>query len=268
MQTIIEKAKIVKGTTVEIHFTEVNDKGDRSKNSKSLGAPMHDDLTTAFANLGIHLAILTGYVKSNQVKNIETPKEELTEGFHVTSFSIGGTDEDQGVVISGHRKLASGKAVILNTPFERFEVKEESRYVYMDDLVDRLDRVKKELADYFSGAKRGAEKQQKLDFGDDKPKATKMQIAEPEKPLFKKEKKDTDGLHDVTEEYIDLNKQRQDKLKIPPADPDAMARVAASDIEDAEIIEETPNQPPPKKSRKKVPQSAAAPGGEIEEETN
>lgn len=271
---IIEKAKIVKGETVEIHYVEVNDKGDRLKASKSLKAPMHDDLKQAFKNLAIHLAIMTGYVSSKQVKDIETPKEELTEKFFVTSYSIGGTDEDQGVVISGHHKLPNGKAVILNIPFERFNVKEESRYVFMDDLQERLDRVEVELKAFFDGSKRGQEQQQKLDFGEEKAKATKLVIAEPETPLFKKEgKKDTDGLHDVTEEYFELNNQRNEgKLKIPPADPEAMARVAAADIEDAEVIEETPNTPAPagkgKKStnKKRVAQSADAPGGIVEED--
>src|SRR3954468_1654574 len=131
MQTIIEKAKIVKGETVEVHYIEINDKGDRAKMSKSLKAPMHDDLKQAFKNIAIHLAIMTGYVATKQVKDIETPKEELTEGFIVTSYSIGGNEEDQGVVISGHKKLPSGKAVILNTPFERFTQKEETRYIFM-----------------------------------------------------------------------------------------------------------------------------------------
>jgi hypothetical protein len=270
MQMIIEKAKIVKGETVEIHYVEINDKGDRLKASKSLKAPMHDDLKQAFKNLAIHLAIMTGYVSSKQVKDIETPKEELTEKFFVTSYSIGGNDEDQGVVISGHHKLNNGKAVILNIPFERFNVKEESRYVFMDDLQERLDRVEIELKAFFDGSKRGQEQQQKMDFGEDKPKATKLVIAEPEKPVFKG-KKDDAGLHDVTEEYIEMNTQRQNKLKIPPADPDAMARVAASDIEDAHVIEEIPNTHAPagkaKKSanKKRVAQSADAPGGIVEE---
>lgn len=263
MQMTIEKAKIVKGETVEINYTEINDKGDRVKASKSLKAPMHDDLKQAFKNLAIHLAVMTGYVSSKQVKDIATPKEEQTEKFHVTSYSIGGTDEDQGVVISGHHKLPNGKAVILNIPFERFNVKEESRYVFMDDLQERLDRVEVELKAFFDGSKRGQEQQGTLAFGEGE-KVTKLVIAEPEKTGFKKDK---DGFVDVTDEYI----KAPNGAKIQKADPDAMARVASSDIQDAEVIEETTNTPTPagkaKKSanKKRVAQSADAPGGIVEE---
>ena len=262
MLLTIDKAKLVKGgEKVEISFTKTADNGTKSSGSEVFTAPIHPDLREAFNALTIHFGIMTGQIPLKSIKDIAKYSEQLTEGFKVSSYSIGGDNE--GVTITGTRLLWNGKAFNSNTPYYLFEESEQTRYTFMDDLSDRLARVDEELHKYYEGVKRGTDGQ--LTMFDEKP-VTKMQIAEPEKPVFKP---DTQGLHDVTEEYFELNNQRKDNLKIPPADPEAMARVAAGGIEDAQVIEETPNTPPKKKKettrKKKVAQSAEAPGGEIEE---
>lgn len=265
MLLTIDKAKLVKGgEKVEISFTKQADNGTKSSGGELFNAPIHPDLKKAFDALIIHFAIMTGQLPLKSVKDITNFKDELIEGFKVSGISIGGDNE--GITLTGTRLLWNGKAFNSNTPYYKFEESDQTRYTHMDDLIERLDRVKDELIKYMDG-KRGADGQLDL-FESDKEKVTKMQIAEPDKPVFKTDaQKDTDGLHDVTEEYMEINKNRQEtKLKIPPADPEAMARVKAGDIEDAEIISETPNPPKPKGSRKKkVAQSADAPGGEMEE---
>lgn len=125
--------------------------------------PVHKDLTQSFQNLAIHLALLTGYVSVKTVKNIETPKAELTEGFHVNGISVK-TGDDPGVVISGHRILENGKAVILNTPFTRFEEGEESAYKFTDDLVNRIERAELEVNAYVDGSKLGDDPQLAMTF--------------------------------------------------------------------------------------------------------
>lgn len=271
MKLTIDKAKLVKGETLDYQYLKTDDTGAKSKGSESLKAPVHADLKQAFENLGIHLAIMCGYVPSSKVKDIETPKPELSEGFHVTSYSIGGDEDDQGVVISGHKLLPDGKAVILNTPFRRFTESEQSRYVFMDDLQERLDRLDTEVRSYVDGSKRGADAQLNLFEGDEKKETVnKMQVLPEEKPVFK-EPMVTGVETDVTDLYI-----KPGGAKIPQADPEAMKRVAAMDHEEAEILEETknsdtkalPEAKPEKKATKrtkKVPQSAAAPGGEVED---
>lgn len=262
MLLTIDKAKLVKGgEKVEISFTKQADNGTKSSGSELFTAPIHPDLKKAFDALIIHFAILIGQLPLKSVKEIENYKEDLIEGFRVSSFSIGGDNE--GVTITGTRLLWNGKAFNSNTPYYLFEESDQNRYTHMDDLIECLDRVKDELTRYMDGTKRGTDGQ--LTMFDEKP-VTNMQIAAPEKPVFKP---DTQGLHDVTEEYIEHNKKRQEsKSNIPQADPEAMARVAAGGIEDAEVLEETPNTPTPKPKggrKKKVAQSAEAPGGEVEE---
>jgi len=265
MLLTIDKAKLVKGgEKVEISFTKTAENGTKSSGSEVFNAPIHPDLKKAFDALIIHFAVMTGQIPLKSVKDIANYKDELIEGFKVSSYSIGGDNE--GVTITGTRLLWNGKAYNSNTPYYLFEESEQTRYTFMDDLRDRLTRVDEELHKYYEGVKRGTDGQ--LNMFEDKP-VTKMQIAEPEKPVFKS---DTKGLHDVTEEYFELNKKRQESTaKILPADPEAMKRVAAADHEEAEVLDETPNTPalPPAKPKggrkKKVAQSADAPGGEIEE---
>lgn len=120
--------------------------------------PVHKDLIQSFQNLAIHLAILTGYVSVKQVKNIETPKPELVDGFWVNSISVKGGD-DPGAVISGHRILENGKAVILNTPFQRFEEGEETAYKFTEDFVDKIERAEKETNYFVDGTKKGDDAQ-------------------------------------------------------------------------------------------------------------
>ena len=175
------------------------------------------------------------------------------------------------MVISGHKLLPDNKAVILNTPFRRFTESEQSRYVFMDDLQERLDRLDTEVRAYVDGSKRGADAQLNLFEGDDKKEVVnKMQVLPEEKPIFK-EPMVTGVETDVTDLYI----KAPNGAKIPQADPEAMKRVAAMDHEEAEILEETkncdtkalPEGKPAKKAttrKKKVAQSADAPGGEIE----
>ncbi len=259
----IEKAKLKKGAdSIDFSFIKLDEDGTRKAGSENVTAPIHTDLKLAFESLAIHLAVMVYFVKPGQIKDIANVKPDLFEGFNVTSFSLGGDDGKEGVTLSGTRILSNGKAFNFNTPFYRFEEDEKTRYTFMDDLQEKLERLDEELHAYYAGTKRGAAAQLEM-F--DAPPITNLQIAAPEKPISN----DTNGLHDVTEEYIEFNENRKAAQKIPKADPDAMARVAAADHEEAEVLEETTNKPaPPAKKggrKKRVAQSAEAPGGQIED---
>lgn len=229
----INKAKIVKKETLDIWFTKLNDKGEKASAYESSKVPWHEDLSQSFENLAIHLAICCGYRRANQVKQIETPPVELTEGFHVTSFSIAGDDDNPGFVISGHRILPDGKAVILNTPFRRFEEDEKTQYIFIEDLKEKLQRIDKELRAYMDGSKRGVDPQGKLNF--DKAPENVTAETDPAKEVYK-----SNG--------------------IAVADADAMERVADSgfDLNDVKL----PPPPPSTGGRKKKPQTQENPAGE------
>jgi len=242
----IKKAKFFKKTQkLEIHYIKMDDKKTKSTVKEENEAPMHPDLMQAFNNLRVHLSILGGHLKAKEIENISLPDDEILNPYHVSGFAIGGND-DPGVVLTGHMILPDGKAVIINTPFYRFTENEETRYMFMDDLIEKLDRIDVELRAYMDGSKRGMDAQLNLPFDENEPVVNKARILPEEKKLFK-----TPGAS-----------------KMPDADPEAIKRVA-KDIADAEIIEEMPDKKEIKKKpgrgKKKVPQSAEAPGGEIEE---
>lgn len=136
---------------------------DRKKRKTTLEdeTPVHADLIQSYQNLAIHFAILTGYVQPKQVKNIKTPDPKLTEGFWINGLSVKSGD-DPGVIISGHRKLENGKAVILNTPFQRLQEGEETAYKYQDDLNDKLERAEEEISAFIDGTKKGDDPQMGL----------------------------------------------------------------------------------------------------------
>lgn len=235
MQVTIERAKIsAKKEGIDLTYSRQDEKGEPVETSEQFKGAFHPDLKLAFENMACHLAIMTGYVLPSQVKDITNPKEELFESFHVTSFSLGGTDDMPGVVVSGHKKLPNGKTVTLNTPFTLFNESEQTRYQFMDDLEERLERVKNEIIIYMKGEKRADDPQGSL-F--DQPKVTKAQIL-PE---------------------VDENTTLKDK---------GLGLFKTETVEEAKEVEYTPQTLPVGKVKKtkKVKQSADNPSGEVSED--
>lgn len=134
-------------------------------------AIIHKDLQAALDVLAIHLAVSCNYVKARQVKDIASGERELAEKFHINGYSIGGDDENPGIMILGHHTCPDGLAVILNSPFRKIDVAPESRYTFMDDLVARVEVIESEINQYLDGSKRGESTQGTLDLKDE-PKAT------------------------------------------------------------------------------------------------
>lgn len=262
------KAKQEKGGLLDVHFFEQGTDNLKVPTSRMCPWPVHQDLTDAWTALSIHWLILTGYAAASAVTDISDVPAELIEGVHVKGFSFGGEDKAEGIILSGHRILKNKKAVIVNTPFTRFEEKDDSRYQWMDDLINCLDTLRSEVVAYMNGTKRGENPQQELPFSEP---VTKAKIAEEDKGgVFKKE-----VLNGASETWVDSGKdipsERTVASKVAAADPDAMKRVAAmgTDQEDA-VAHQTNTNPTVKekkeRKKKKVAQTAAAPGGEIEVE--
>lgn len=258
----LKKAKIDKEKALDISYIKPDAVNKPVPTNETHTSPMHEDLIAAWRRLDKHLAIMVGYVKTKE-PDINAVDGTLFEGFTARAFSIGGGDDkNDGVVISGHVKLPNGKAVILNTPFTRFEEKPETRYQYMDDLVWCLDKLKAEIIAYVKGDKMGKNPQGNL--FDQQPeeapkteKVTKIQFAPEEGQLA-----------GGTGQFVQGNgAPKKTRKKVSEnADPEAMARVAAASND--ELNGKTGEQPEPAKKertgRKRVPQSPDAPGGIVE----
>jgi hypothetical protein len=160
----IEKVKMVKNDYLKVDFSKIEPDATTSSDSyENKMRPVHPDCRAAFKNLSVHLGLLCDYLSTRQIKEIDKYDQELVEAFHVTGISIGGGDGEEGIVLTGHKITKSGKAVILNSPFTRFEEDEKTVYRHVDNLRTRVDAVIQEAKLYLEG-KRGEEAQQKLEF--------------------------------------------------------------------------------------------------------
>lgn len=217
-----------KDGVLEIGYTKKDDPGQCDE---TFGAKPHTDLISAIQRLVIHWAVLVYYVDPASIPDIAGVSSDVTKDMKVSSCSISGDDGKQNVTICGQRKVANNRWVNINTPPRMFAENEATRYQYMDDLMENLNLLDQELRAFMDGSKRAPEPQQQLPFEEPaKEKVTKIKI-EP-------------GMTSAGS-------------ALPPADPDAMARVAEGDG-----IKKKGGRP------KKVAQSAQHPSGQkiVEEE--
>lgn len=175
----ITKVKLIKGgETLELSTVKQEANRSTTKAKEEHSAAVHVDLKSAMLQLAIHFAILADYIKPSQVKAIKVPDEEmgvdvdelsydpeLIKGFNVTGYSLGGDEEDRGIIITGHKLKSNGKAIIINTPFTRFIEAEESMYQFIDHLEYKISKVEAEVQLYLQG-KVAPEPQASFDFPD------------------------------------------------------------------------------------------------------
>lgn len=189
--------------------------------------PVHEDFKNAVQGLAVHLAILTDFLpikKSGDAGAIAM--------FTVTGYSVKGEDGNRGFVITGYLSTKRGGTVILNSPFTRFEEDEATVYSLVGDVESKISSIEEESKQYLFKGKQAPKKQLSLDMpGDEKVTNIKM-----DKPLKDgNEIVDDDDDFDldelIQEEYVDPYKSGIG-MKIPPADPDAMKRVAEMDDEE------------------------------------
>lgn len=193
----IKKAKLnntKKGTSLVLWYEELLASGDKVITEKEThSAIIQKEIQEGFDRLALHLAIMVGYVKPGDVEDIAAPDPELSQGFFVSQFSIGGDESEgtDGITLSGRKILSGGKAHNFNTPFYRFNEGEASRYTYMDDVIAAINYLEGEIIAYKKGEKRGTPLQQEMDFKDPKaadPEAMKRvaEMDKEEKPKVKK----------------------------------------------------------------------------------
>jgi len=156
----IKKAKIKDDLFLEGEYNE-DLPGHSKKNTKfSCTVPVHDDLKTAFQKLHIHLAILCDEVTAPKKKDFN---QADFEAFTARGFSIGGSDDNEGVTISGAKEGKYG-LVNLNTPFTKYA---ESEYPFINELGLDMQTAIYEVDQYLFNDKRAPEKQLEMDFEHD-----------------------------------------------------------------------------------------------------
>lgn len=167
MQTEITKAKITKHKTLEVIFTRHNDDDTQTEVTEKHDNLVHPDLEAAFQKLIPHLLVICDLREGDVIgtgKNkyaIDAVPAEHYAKFGVTSFSIGGGSDGEGVTITGNKKLNSSQVLNLNTPFQKYE-DELSEYKYGSELADAVQGCIYEVEQYLAG--KCAAKQTELVF--------------------------------------------------------------------------------------------------------
>jgi hypothetical protein len=156
----IKKAKIKDDLFLEAEYSQdlIGHKKQDIKISSTV--PVHSDMTDAFKKLEKHLAYLCGEKDCPKYKLFDTTD---VEGFDVRSFSIGGSDEHEGVTVSGYKDGPFG-LVNLNTPFTKFA---EGEYPFLDKLSEDVQACIYEVELYLFEGKKAPEQQTSLEFPED-----------------------------------------------------------------------------------------------------
>lgn len=165
MELQIKKVKIDKKGIPEIDYVEVREDGKNPNIAHEGKGTAHDDLINAVRELAPHYALITGYAAFNKGLKLDSLKAGV-DNFKVSGYSIGGQDEDEGITIMGHIIVPwSGKAVIINSPFQRFGEEEGNKayYKFIDRLAEVVEKIVEEAILYIGG-KFKPEAQQELVF--------------------------------------------------------------------------------------------------------
>lgn len=121
------------------------------------GHKPHQDLLQAFKTLHVHLALICEQVSANNGVVAINPKKDKgttlsslrtnVDAYTVTGFSIGGSDENEGVTLIGSRTLSDDAILNLTSPFKKWE----SEYRFKDDLEVDMGIAIQECLNYING---------------------------------------------------------------------------------------------------------------------
>lgn len=145
----ITKAKLIKGTYLEVSFSDGN--AEVNKSYPHTEAP--PKLMKAFQYLNHHLCDLTD--------QRDATGQPDYDNVVCRGYSVKGDDEKEGVVVTGVRTLKNGKTITMNSPFTNIEIA-DSDYSNIKQLVECLDRCRDEIKTFMANNKSEDEIQGKL----------------------------------------------------------------------------------------------------------
>lgn len=189
----IKKAKIKNRLFLAYEYT-ATENGTENKISTSSDAPIHDDLQSVFNAFIPHFALITEEVKiDDKIRDSITGATEgnilpeTLDKYSVTGITVAGSDDSEGVVISGYKELESGKVVNFNTPFQMFS---DEDYEFTSELYECVENWKSEVMEYMNGKQAKRNQVGTFDFGD-----------EEESESFKIPETDEEGYTDITGKF-------------------------------------------------------------------
>ncbi|WP_027381849.1 hypothetical protein [Epilithonimonas caeni] len=152
----IQNAKIRSRLFLSYGYTAKENEVE-NKIKQDSDAPIHEDLERAFDNLIPHFIIITeeSEVTEKLKRLITRPDnedfilpEDIEKKYKVTGISISGSEDNQGVTISGYKNLNTGKSVSFDTPNQKFD---DEDYEFSQELYDAVEHLKSEVLEYMDG---------------------------------------------------------------------------------------------------------------------
>jgi len=144
----ITKAKLTKDLIVEdIGLRETLEGGKAHRDHKGAKGDWiaHDDLVWAFRALNPHFAFIN---QIPEVEGLSLDQVPFVETCDVTSFSISGDPESEGISISGTRTLDNGLVQTLSSPTVKYDFE---GYAYGQELSEVAYAVQEEVKAYYEG---------------------------------------------------------------------------------------------------------------------
>lgn len=161
MSIEIKKAKIKSRLFLYYEYV-AKDNNVENKIKQDSDAPIHDDLQAAFDALVPHLVHICEEENLKSVSELEVQRLHLK--YRVTDVTISGSDDTEGVVISGFKILASDKTVSFNTPFQKFS---DDKYPFATELYNSVGLLKSEVMEYMDGKQGERSVVGKFDFDEE-----------------------------------------------------------------------------------------------------
>ena len=135
---------------------------------------VHEDLSDAMSKFDVFLAHLddayTGNDNSTELSFLESEPE--TENYSVSSFKITGVEENKSLILSGTKTVNAG-AISFDTP----KVKLNGQYLYLNQLIETLDKVVFEVERYMGGKSAPQPEQMHMTFAEEDDSFEKGKVA-------------------------------------------------------------------------------------------
>lgn len=146
----ITGAKILKDKPVEIIFIERKIDNDEGEITYKNAALPHKDFIAAFDTLKIHIGVISGLIKSTDVKAPAKITKAIIEPFKVTGFKIKGGEDKEGFSLSGGCNGKYGWTG-LNAPMVRNVNDPEDGYIFIKELSKAIEKCQAEALAYRMG---------------------------------------------------------------------------------------------------------------------
>ncbi|MBC7874972.1 MAG: hypothetical protein H7Y01_13300 [Ferruginibacter sp.] len=162
----IKKGKIKDDLFLEVSYDQTIDGEQQDSFTRDCTHAIHQDLRNAFAKLRIHFILLCQQIPlKDSIRIVDTATAEIPmmEEVIVRQFSLSGTGQKEGLILSGSRKLKDGSVLHMNSPFRRL-CDDNSSYKHLDALNDVLGECSKEIERYLFEEKYGEAKQSSIQF--------------------------------------------------------------------------------------------------------